>query len=136
MTHSDVYTKFMIEYDKAMITSSYPSLTKYEVATLLDKAYLALIGQKVTGNNPRRVAFEGDTKAISDIRPLLVTKQTSADTYKPSAEITNAFVCTLPEDFLYFVSATTKLYKVPAVKYRDYPQERISIVKLVDHSTA
>lgn len=53
MTHSDIYTKYMIEYDKAMITSSYPSITKYEAATILDKAYLALIAQKVTGNNPR-----------------------------------------------------------------------------------
>ena len=61
MTHSDIYTKFMIEYDKANITSSYPSLTKYEVATILDKAYLALIAQKYTGNNPRRSAFESDT---------------------------------------------------------------------------
>lgn len=48
MTHSDIYTKFMIEYDKANITSSYPSLTKYEIATILDKAYLALIAQKYT----------------------------------------------------------------------------------------
>jgi hypothetical protein len=54
MTHSDIYTKFMIEYDKANITSSYPSLTKYEIATILDKAYLALIAQKYTGNNTRR----------------------------------------------------------------------------------
>lgn len=45
MTHSDIYTKLMIEYDKANITSSYPSLTRYEVATILDKAYLALIAQ-------------------------------------------------------------------------------------------
>ena len=49
MTHSDIYTKFMIEYDKANITSSYPSLTEYEIATILDKAYLALIAQKYTG---------------------------------------------------------------------------------------
>lgn len=47
MTHSDIYTKFMIEYDKANITSSYPSLTKYEIATILDKAYLALIAQNI-----------------------------------------------------------------------------------------
>ena len=59
MTHSDIYTKYMIEYDKAQITSSYPSHTKYEIATILDKAYLALIAQKLTGNNPRAVAFEG-----------------------------------------------------------------------------
>ena len=71
MTHSDIYTKFMIEYDKANITSSYPSLTKYEIATILDKAYLALIAQKYTGNNPRRQPFESDIKAIEDLQPLI-----------------------------------------------------------------
>ena len=70
MTHNDIYTKFMIEYDKASITSSYPSLTDYEIATVLDKAYLALIAQKLTGNNTRKASFESDTKAIEDIRPL------------------------------------------------------------------
>jgi len=72
MTHKDIYTKFMIEYDKANVTSSYPSLTEYEIATVLDKAYNALIAQKVTGNNARRVGFEMDTKAISDLAPLVV----------------------------------------------------------------
>ena len=71
MTHKDIYTKFMIEYDKANVTSSYPSLTEYEVATVLDKAYNALIAQKVTGNNIRRVALEGDLKNISDLSPLI-----------------------------------------------------------------
>ena len=71
MTHSDIYTKFMIEYDKANITSSYPSLTKYEIATILDKAYLALIAQKYTGNNTRRQPFESDMKAIEDLQPLI-----------------------------------------------------------------
>ena len=71
MTHSDIYTKFMIEYDKATITSSYPSLTRYEVATILDKAYLALIAQKLTGNNQRKAAFESDIKALEDLRPLI-----------------------------------------------------------------
>jgi hypothetical protein len=61
----------MIEYDKANVTSSYPSLTEYEIATVLDKAYNALIAQKVTGNNVRRVGFEGDNKAIADITPLI-----------------------------------------------------------------
>jgi hypothetical protein len=71
MTHADIFTKFMIEYDKANITSSYPSLTDYEIATVLDKAYLALIAQKFTGNNSRQMAFEGDIKAIEDVRPLI-----------------------------------------------------------------
>ena len=73
MAQSDVYKKFLIEYDKAEITSSFPSLTKPEIAILLDKAYLALVGEKVTGNNQRGAQFESDIKAIEDIRPLLVT---------------------------------------------------------------
>jgi hypothetical protein len=62
----------MIEYDKANVTSSYPSLTEYEVATFLDKAYNALIAQKVTGNNVRRASFESDVKSIADLGPLVV----------------------------------------------------------------
>jgi len=67
MTHRDIYTKFMIEYDKANITSSYPSLTPYEIATVLDKSYLAIIAQKYTGNNPGGFAFESNMKAIEDL---------------------------------------------------------------------
>lgn len=73
MTHGDIYTKFMIEYDKANITSSYPSLTEYEIATILDKAYLALIAQKYSGNNPGGSAFESDIKAVEDLQPLIDT---------------------------------------------------------------
>lgn len=73
MTHKDIYTKFMIEYDKAGASTSYPSLTEYEVATVLDKAYNALIAQKVTGNNVRRATFESDIKSIADLGPLVNT---------------------------------------------------------------
>lgn len=73
MTHKDIYEKFMIEYDKENVTTSYPSLTEYEIATLLDKAYLALIAQKFTGNNTRKVPFEGDEKAVEDLQPLIRT---------------------------------------------------------------
>ena len=78
LTHSDIKKKFLIEYDKANITSSYPSLTDYEIATILDKAYLALIAQKVTGNNPRQAGFETDNKAIADIQPLVITTEAEA----------------------------------------------------------
>ena len=81
MTHKDIYTKFMIEYDKANVTSSYPSLTEYEAATILDKAYLALIGQKITGNNYRRAGLETDIKAVSDLAPLIVTERNISDIF-------------------------------------------------------
>ena len=77
MTHSDIYEKFMIEYDKDNVTSSYPSLTRKEQATILDKAYLALIAQKITGNNVRRSGLETDTKSISDLQPLITSSERS-----------------------------------------------------------
>ena len=112
MTHSDIYTKFMIEYDKANITSSYPSLTKYEIATILDKAYLALIAQKFTGNNPRRVSFEGDIKAIEDLAPLITRKDVVG---KKDTEIGNQFTFTLPTDLLYYVQGLLSHEDVEAV---------------------
>ena len=102
-THSDIKKKFLIEYDKASVTSSYPSLTDYEKATLLDKAYLALIAQKVTGNNPRQSGFENDNKAISDIQPLVITKAIEQSGRSVYAE--NDVMYDQPDDMLYFVQA-------------------------------
>ena len=110
MTHKDIYTKFMIEYDKANVTSSYPSLTEYEVATLLDKAYLALIAQKLTGNNQRRMPFEGDNKAIADIEPLIAHADPTLfdNKHAPAINITQF---KLPSDYLYFLQ-TFLNYKI------------------------
>lgn len=96
----------MIEYDKANVTSSYPSLTEYEVATVLDKAYNALIAQKVTGNNYRRSTLEADTKAVSDLQNLIVT----TDIFLNSDTKPNTYKCELPDRFLYFVSGEVKTY--------------------------
>lgn len=106
MTYENIYTKFMIEYDKANITSSYPSLTEYEVATILDKAYLALIGQKVSGNNIRRSTIESDVKSISDIQPLIGESTKQLDN---NSNIANEKWCEIDDiDFLYFISANVK----------------------------
>lgn len=138
MTHKDIYTKFMIEYDKANVTSSYPSLTEYEVATVLDKAYNTLIAQKVTGNNIRRISLEGDTKSISDLQPLI---------YRDSKEVvkianTNILESDIPEGFLYFLNGRlvwdnsytenneTKAKSYDNIRYRSIP------VKLVSHDMA
>lgn len=119
MTYGDIYTKFMIEYDKANITSSYPSLTDYEIATILDKAYLALIAQKLTGTNPRRSVFESDIKAIEDLRPLVNTV-----TINKSSQELNEFSFAVPDGFMYYVSAV-----IEDIQYRE-------IVKIVDHNSA
>ena len=107
MTHNDVKIKFLIEYDKANVTSSYPSLTDYEIAVILNKAYLALIAQKVTGNNVRRVPFEADIKAISDLQEL-ISLATPQPSNNPGGAL-NAVSYDLPNDFLYYVSSTVSL---------------------------
>ena len=127
MTHKDILTKFVIEYDKANVTSSYPSLTKYEITTILDKSYLNLIAQKVTGNNIRKSAFEQDIKQIADLQPLVTTarinlgddkKQYNRFLQSTSSEIQgegfrdrsmpdNMRSMAIPEDMLYFIQAST-----------------------------
>jgi len=130
MTHKDIYTKFMIEYDKANVTSSYPSLTEYEVATILDKAYNALIAQKVTGNNVRRASFEADVKSISDLQSLVTTS--SILSLSPSTLISNVKSTNLPSQFLYFVSAQVGYIQgVQPIVLRD-----VQNVKLVNHDIA
>ena len=104
MTHADIYTKFMIEYDKANVTSSYPSLTEYEVATFLDKAYNALISQKVTGNNIRRTPFEADTKSVSDLQGLVKRENVQFTHSIDSTNVVGFNISQTIPDFLYFVN--------------------------------
>lgn len=101
MTYKDIHKKYMIEYDKENVTSSYPSLTTYEIAIILDKAYLALIAQKLTGNQ-QRVPFEGDIKAIEDVRNLIASKKISKS--NTTLPIDNAVIYKL-SDILYFLTA-------------------------------
>lgn len=131
MTHNDIYTKFMIEYDKANVASSYPSLTEYEIATILDKAYNALIAQKFTGNNPRRSSFESDNKSISDLQPLIKT-----DVCTGSLDSANSFSANLPDGFLYYISSCIEHTISEKSKPMDELTVRIINVKLVDHNTA
>jgi len=93
----------MIEYDKNNVTSSYPSLTEYEVATVLDKAYNALIAQKITGNNIRRTVFESDTKAIADLEPLVRKESKSLE-----SNGANVCTCDVPEEMLYYITSYLK----------------------------
>lgn len=88
MTYNDIYKKFLIEYDKADVSSSYPPLTKEEIAAILNKAMYALIAQKVTGNNPRKVALDMDSKAMSDIAPLIDVYSLATTTISTTASDT------------------------------------------------
>ena len=146
MTHKDIYTKFVIEYDKANVTSSYPSLTEYEIATVLDKAYNAIIAQKITGNNYRRSVFESDNKAIADLEPLV--KSGYCDDVKPDSRVYNCISGELPSEMLYYITAymkQDKMYKVEdgpnVTSDTDYDpadglKTRSLQVKLVSHDMA
>ena len=120
MTYKDVYNKFMIEYDKADISSSYPSLTIYEVATLLDKATLALIAQKVTGNNPRQTSMDIDMKSISDLQSIIVNQSVNFDNNLDGGTgISNLHILTpYLDDLLYpiHIIVNTKIIKfIPSI---------------------
>lgn len=127
MTYKDVYKKFMIEYDKADISSSYPSLTIYEVATLLDKAMLALITQKVTGNNPRRQTLDLDMKGVADLQTLIQRKE--APNFNKDNNGSNKYFCNIvdTEDILYI----THVYLEVLVKPNNFTQRRLEEVHII-----
>lgn len=124
ITHDDIYKRFLIEYDKANITSSYPSLTKHEAVAILNKAYKALISQKVTGNNPRRAPFEADLKSIEDLRPLVKTSEAISIT-GPIGGITNQYKAALPGEMMYYLQSYLKDNK-----------DNIHNTNLVSHQTS
>lgn len=132
MTHNDIYTKFLIEYDKANVTSSYPALTPYEIATILDRAYQALIARKLTGNNPRRSTFESDTKSIEDLRPLVVTSSVNLNSAIGTAE--NEYVYSLPQKLLYFLESDVDYSGISGAA--DGKSHKREVVDLVSHSLA
>ena len=133
MTHGDIYTKFMIEYDKAGEATSYPSLTKYEIATLLDKAYLAIIAQKLVGNNVRKSGFESDVKAIEDIRPLVTTKRITDIVTEEDDAIKNAVQFKISSNLLYYITSKARYKIIQSDQSIIYP---IDIVKLINHDQA
>jgi len=104
-THEDIYERFLIEYDKANITSSYPSLTKHEAVAILNKAYIALISQKFTGNNLRKASFEVDIKAIEDLQPLVITTTEPKTATYSSICATNERISDIPTDMMYYVQS-------------------------------
>lgn len=124
MTYKDIYTKFLIEYDKADVSSSYPSLTNKEIAAILDKAMYALIAQKVTGNNPRKVALDMDSKAMSDIAPLIKYFSTNYSTSDDSTSLVTA-----NNELLFtFGDKGTPLYLLDGIiEYNDTDKEVVNL---------
>lgn len=124
MTYNDIYKKFLIEYDKADVSSSYPSLTNEEIAAILNKAMYALIAQKVTGNNPRKVALDMDSKAMSDIAPLIKY----FDTNYLASDNSESLVTANNELLFKFGDTGTPRYLLDGIiKYNDSDKEIVNL---------
>ena len=124
MTYNDIYKKFLIEYDKADVSSSYPSLTNEEIAAILNKAMYALIAQKVTGNNPRKVALDMDSKAMSDIAQLIKYFDTN---YLASGD-SESLVTANNELLFKFGDTGTPRYLLDGIiKYNDSDKEVVNL---------
>ena len=139
MEHNDIFDKFMIEYDKAQMDgSSYPSLTAYERATILDKAYLTLIDQKFTGYNWRQMPFEADIKAIEDLRPLISHKKYLPLTTRIGDEVSNEYVYNVWDsgnnDVLYYIQS--RIETIADLNSIDGKDHYSSPVVLISHEDA
>lgn len=104
MTTSDLHRIFKVEYDKENVISSYPSFLPEEEDVFLNKAYLTVLSRRFTGNNIRKIGFEGDVANISDLQNLIsrinITTHTNVDSVNNGVKFS---ITELP--FLYFVSA-------------------------------
>lgn len=124
MTYNDIYKKFLIEYDKADVSSSYPSLTNEEIAAILNKAMHALIAQKVTGNNPRKVALDMDSKAMSDIAPLIKYFDTN---YLASGDSESLITANNELLFKFGDTGTPRYLLDGIIKYNDSDKEVVNL---------
>ena len=124
MTYNDIYKKFLIEYDKADVSSSYPSLTNEEIAAILNKAMHALIAQKVTGNNPRKVALDMDSKAMSDIAPLIKYFDTN---YLTSDDSESLAIANNELLFKFGDTGTPRYLLDGIIKYNDSDKEVVNL---------
>lgn len=138
MTYEEITKKFLIQYDKEPVTSSYPSLTKTEIAHILDKSYLTIIAQKLTGRNQDRVVFEGDLKAVEDIRPLITTIDVDEDKNAVVATVDNEIIYNIPDDMLYYLQCSMYLTNEVSSIYDDFQKTETRLVptQIIKHSDA
>lgn len=138
MTYEEITKKFLIQYDKEPVTSSYPSLTKTEIAHILDKSYLTIIAQKLTGRNQDRVVFEGDLKAVEDIRPLITTIDVDEDKNAVVATVDNEIIYNIPNDMLYYLQCSMYLTNKVSSIYDDFQKTETRLVptQIIKHADA
>lgn len=109
MTTTELHQHFKVEYDKANVISAYPSFLPEEIDVWLNKAYSMLISQKFTGNNYRKVAFEGDIKRIDDLQHLIKNTEVTNHTISPFVSNAIQFNLASVPNYLHYILSTVKL---------------------------
>ena len=109
MTTTEIHQLFDVNYDKANVITAYPTFLPEEKDVWLNEAYNMWINQRFTGNNARQIAFEGDTKRVSDLQALI--KKASLTTFTKDDFVSNSIWYKLSDikDFRFFISSAIKI---------------------------
>lgn len=129
MTIHELHKLFYVEYDKANSITTYPNFTHAEIDIWLNKALIMIINQRFTGNNVRKVGFEGDSKRISDLQKIVIT--TDLTKVSQDTNISNASQYTLPSDFMLYIGSYL------SISNKKYPSDLIEheYIKLFTSTT-
>lgn len=106
MTISELHTAFKLELDKtnSLVTTLFEP---EEIDYWLNKAYLALVNQKMFGNNTRSEGFDTSQKREDDLKALMSTVTVTPSTV---SELVNGISVNISVDlpnYLYFISSRT-----------------------------
>lgn len=105
MTVSELHTAFRLELDKTNSLST-TSFEPEEIDYWLNKAYLALVNQKMFGTNPRGEGFDMSQKREDDLRLLINTAITPVVLSSTSNDFSVQISTNFP-NYLYFISSFT-----------------------------
>lgn len=132
MTKQGLHTSFMIELDKHG-NSAYPSFIPTEIDYFLDKAYLALIAKKVTGNNALSQGFEASVKRVSDLSPLIREHYSFKMNFILDRRV-NYVTYDLHPDVLYLIPGTSIIYSADPVGDGSPEGEFQANVNIIPHT--
>lgn len=128
MTLSELHTAFKLEIDKSNSLDN-PSFEPEEIDYWLNKAYLALVNQKMFGNNPRGEGFDASQKREDDLKSLIVTAVTYPASYSGLTNGVSIAISTDLPDYLYFISSRLYLGGYSYVNYNISHNEKDKFIE-------
>lgn len=119
MSETEMIDLFHQRFDASSFTND--DLGDDEVYLYLNSGQDEFVKTKFTGNNPRKVPFEGDQKRIDDLKALLITSSTITGT-GASVEIPNSDEYALPGDYMYHVATNVEVTRTDIDNTNKYAQ--------------